>query len=864
MKQKYLFSMLLGGAMLASCSVDDDFKSAQMPQKVNPSAPVFNVHFDNDDPLTRAHWIGGNSMKVGFDDNDLMSLYHGVKNSAAPEDPEEEVTEYQYESFTGWQNAIYKGSENEATGAFTFTTQALVNAGGAIMIYPADTTLWTDKSNAAPVISIKTNQPKGYRLQTPYMSEVITIGEYSGNIEKPEAGYGRQYDIAMKRVASTLALTLGVKQPEQMPTVKTAIKITGVELDAKANLFTTKVSIKAADTPAKGQVLEEGKEAHVTWTNQSTLDLGARREQVDANTGTGNVTSKLTTEDIEDGVAYFTLLPILGTMTQQINNSEVIVKTNYGFVKLTGTTDKLWKKGNDEMSINDGLKSLTNANNFWKKSTKEPFAEEEVGTYIPRELSVDLKDLNLNGLHIIDEDHLKDVAEVLKVFKLKDSKTVFYLDGDENGEFRIETPEGYQAYKEIITFADDIDDKTLELQLCKKDDEKCKLVVLKSIATDEVPEVLKFGKSTPTDEVLVQLEGEWTLTGSHTFDKVDSLIVGNGTKLQLIGTVNNKTTVKNAAENAQFVATTALVNRPEGEINVITREVILQMPTYNYGTINVGTDETGSQTTGDTNVRLRMSGLNVEGIDANNRLKLVNEIYTTKLTYESTYDETLKYVKDTEGRGKIYLKNRLATVDKTNGAICNYGYIEVIHQTLGSALLWENGTALADFAQPFLNQNAKGHAHTGDNIFGVLKVTNETDPLTLIQNKATNGGFVKVKKSGTALADGSIANYVIVEASGSTLNFGTTTADYVEFANKLLTVTVNSNASVTQGIIIPEQVVVTIPAGKDLKVSNRYLKGEIYRAGTLSAISNKPVKYVTYMGGEEDDQYNVSSPGNNQ
>ena len=121
MNKKYLFGMLASGALLAACTTDD-FDSAKVAQPVNPSAPVFTVTFDNGDLQTRATWNGyGQGNKVIFEDDDLMSLFHGI--------PTTQFTSNSY-GLQGWQNAIYKAYGADAeTGGISVSTQSMIQKG---------------------------------------------------------------------------------------------------------------------------------------------------------------------------------------------------------------------------------------------------------------------------------------------------------------------------------------------------------------------------------------------------------------------------------------------------------------------------------------------------------------------------------------------------------------------------------------------------------------------------------------------------------------------------------------------------------------------------------------------------------------
>lgn len=88
-------------------------------------APVFAVHFDNEELDTRIEFKE-EGRKLTFDDGDLLPLYHGVSTDGNDN----------YASFINYQNAIYRGESDG--GAFTFKTVSMVNPGGAVMVWPAE------------------------------------------------------------------------------------------------------------------------------------------------------------------------------------------------------------------------------------------------------------------------------------------------------------------------------------------------------------------------------------------------------------------------------------------------------------------------------------------------------------------------------------------------------------------------------------------------------------------------------------------------------------------------------------------------------------------------------------------------------
>lgn len=896
MKKKYLLSALLGGVMLTACSVEDDLNLSKEAQEANPSAPVFAVSFeDNENPLTRANYVGSH---VKFQVGDKMSLYHGV-------------TDANLETFSGWQNAIYEAqaeTDNNGASALVFRSRAMIVPGKSILIYPADENFSNglNKDNtgdAAPKLTIDENQTARTKEKMPYMSEVLTIDDYrtSDKWNNSKPGYNKEYEVVMKRVASTLLLTLNRIEPTKAwPAGVEKITLKKVELkstDEKAP-FTKSIAIEALTTPAVARDVTYNDKGDITaakyysWQNQSDVNQN-KVESVPA----------ITTTDIDEttNVAQFTLLPTASTFNVELEEDEdsetgykvkpaiipdgkgqVIVYTNYGNVTLEDPTEAevkankkaglIWNKLSEAngypTTISKGLDSLLYNVRLWtpalegtvfnNKTTKKV---ENMGSGMRRQVEVDLNKIDMDGLHITDEDHLIAVSKVLPVIGLK-KESKFYLDGKgSNKEFRIKTKEGRKAYNDIITYSQKVGSNTytVGLEKCAVSAEKCDVVVFENTGDEgetlKVPSLLAFKSGTEV-QLAVTGTNKWLLDGERTFTNVDSVVVNSGATLQLKGNVANSnpsyksSSPKNDLEKAKYLASTALVNKG----NIVTEstdDVVLYLNTRNFGTITV-------------NGRLRMSGLSVYGIDgttAAKSLTLVNEV------------NGKSYTESTTKRGVINLNARLATVDNTNARIYNYGYIEVTGDE-GSVLLYANSTYKADFNAKFKNDKwGQDVEHTGDNIFGVLRVKSTSNPLTNIQDEENAKGFVKYKGDITSSA---LINYVEIEKEANT-TIGSMSIPYVEYlkGSKNYVVEVQgkggsnedkNKTTVTGGLIVPNGVTISIPANKELSVGNIYLLGEVYRAGTftITATGTGVKKFVTYVGGAEDDQYKVSSDGGAQ
>ena len=163
MKSKLLFGALLGSIALASCNADEDFSASS----VQESPIKFTVSLETangETPLTKA--ILTDKFKINFENNDLMSLFHGVTVDASAGDQKQTMVSY--------QNAIYAGTAEDGN-AFSFTTKSMVLEGKAIMVYPADTTFVNGAGTNAPKVSIARDQDENTVKLMPYMSEVLDI-----------------------------------------------------------------------------------------------------------------------------------------------------------------------------------------------------------------------------------------------------------------------------------------------------------------------------------------------------------------------------------------------------------------------------------------------------------------------------------------------------------------------------------------------------------------------------------------------------------------------------------------------------------------------------------------------------------------
>ena len=255
------------------------------------------------------------------------------------------------------------------------------------MVYPADTA-FTNNGSVAPVITIPENQNAKTKELTPYMSELLTIAPYDED-KGNTAGYGKKYDIVLKRVGTTLILTTVPSNTDKIDGLGVSpLKVSSIEMNANG-AFTTSIPVKYnAATPYRNSEFS-------LWTNVSDVDLAA-----------ATVANSLTTTDITDNYnAVFTLLPLKSGVTA--NNANVVIKTNYGKVTLDNAKGNIWGKTATtvtyDKTVTEGVQEVLD--NTWTNATKGSFIGEKIGKYGKRSIQADMSTLDMDGLHITDQQH---------------------------------------------------------------------------------------------------------------------------------------------------------------------------------------------------------------------------------------------------------------------------------------------------------------------------------------------------------------------------------------------------------------------------------------------------------------------------
>lgn len=747
MKSKVLFSALLGGFVLASCTADETLVSAPSSQE----SPIkFSVSLEND-ALTKAEVTSG--MKVNFEAGDLMSLFHGISDPTT--------------ALTGYQNAIYEGSAQDGQ-AFEFTTKSMVLPGGAIMVYPADTT-FANKGTAAPVITIPTEQNAKTKELTPHMSEVLNIDAYDEDSNEGTAGYGKYYGIVLKRVGTTFKLTADLENTEAINNLDVEpLKVTSMELnaeDASSNgVFTTAISVKNSATPVTSAI----KADYPIWNTQSTVDLTTAPTGVTANAAT------LTTTDLTDNAAVFTLLP---TMTgKTATEASVVVKTNYGKVTLNKDAEVWTASGAADAKVLDGINSVLD--NTWRTAGAESvFAGQKVAGYGQRGIKVDVEDLDMDGLHITDENHLMDALTVYDAIA-NEATVTWILDGNEDGEF-VMNAEAAAAYEARV--ADE--DNKIKFQINQGTEKPC--TVVKFVATEltEVPAVLTFapeGAAGNEDKPSIVLVGPWKYTNDDkAFTLVSDITVAEGSTLNVEGTVG-----ATLAQSATF----SIINN--GAITVDgTTDLALSLT--NNGSINI---PEGAQ--------LFVAGDNVT---------LTND--ATALNEYGTISNA----------GNLGVRANV-----TSGVINNYGYIKQENED-AYTYVTNNATNGADFANAFSATNKIGTIELNGTGNVNTTVANNEGFIKVITNAATVGDDQV----------GDIANYVVITGACTTYKATATNVKYVDVQSSqrvVFNVGNSSTAYTLTGLVVGANYSINIPRTANVTATTTYLDkaGYIYYAGTFT------------------------------
>ena len=912
--------MLLGGALLTACSVEDDLNVALDNQEANPSAPVFTVSVDNGDDFTRAEWLdqfnGDRSLKLVLEDDDKVSLYHGMAQNTLGSD---------------WQHAIYTGEFDEAANKLNFKTQAMVQPGRAILIYPADLAFENgydyNNSTMQPTIRIPLVQDgKTKEDYTAYMSEVMhidkpdVVGTSSANGTKPGYAQENTYDIVLRRAAGSLVLNMDVTGKAKINGISGltyGIDIDSVRLEDN-NTFTHSIEVTGTGTdPVK-------KSTHKSWVSQSTLDQTKTKEF-----------GKIMTKDVEivyneAGKEYttatFTLLPVPQAIAAAKGtdvpvstaagaakvpaftgtNGSITVKTTYGKVELTtsatdagnlagaATAARVWHTGGGQaITTKAGLDYVynyiwTNTNSTSKEfyvaaSGSTPAKTEKVGGVVKATLDVDLNKLNMDGLHIKDQEHLMNALKVYKELYLNvpanaTTPVNFILDGEKSGTNKGKFVMNSTTWKEVQKYSIPTTSPAytpyIHFSPCQ-DENKCTAIVLEDDGgtLTEVPQLVFDNTSAPFVPADIELVGKWKFT-QVTGNPLTSSTVQRKIKgindLKVVGT--SELTLKG------YVA----IEDIAGEIKVesgasvwIDGEAILQEDMTNFGTITINEGQSLSVS------------VKEKGTEATAGTPGTPNTIATLVNREAPVKDTNAWKNhDKEGTsGKIINKGSLAIVDVLPGEIHNYG---VISMEDGNArtLITANADCITDkentsdpapeaLKTAFTNEDTKTATKPMHRIGSILLATKTGGPKDLqytVVRDQKRQGFIKwtVTEADINTNTVGIANYVIAGkgCTGIAQNGTLTSAvKYIEIHKENTSpIVVGKNGSTTatgtlvtlEGLIVPGTTQsVNVPTGSRMQINQEiYLKGIVTKAEEDN-FTYRGVTFEGYFSGKATDNERI-------
>lgn len=779
--RRKLFSAALVAIAMTACTSEEDLQ-------VNHSqvSPIkFTVTMD-EDGSTRADWGGSNGYTLLWEEGDLMSLFHGAEEG----------------TLASMEDAIYKAAAGNSDRSLEFTTQSMVKEGQAIMVYPADTTF--AYLDGGLTVSIPTVQSSTNVLERiPFMSEGIKINPYNGD-KNSGAGYGKNYEIKLKQVATQLTLNTvwtgtAKDKIEALVADGTIAPITleNVVLNQPTNKFNTKLKIQLEDKGKLGTNWPDEEDgAYDAWNKLSSVDYSV-----------GNIVEKSETltssAAVKDGAAgldkvEFILLPQDNWLGLE-DKASVVINTYYGSVTINKEDGKAMYalKDNkpvpeDKYTVANGLNEIISKTTVKKSNETSTFFGEQVGAHATRYIDADLATLDMSTVHIKTDKQLHDILAVYGA--IKDGESVMLTIDGTNGKFSL----SMDNVKTLLTE----EYKNVKLVPCTVNSEECLVIELTQSAgqtTDEVPELTFIADNKVN--VWLGENANWTWTG------------GKKTFNDLVKMVSNHGTLDVAANAVIADATdTKIRMQNKGIININAGVVKQELELHNYGEINI----------------------------AENAEYRANEV----IIYN--WGAGVEF----EKQGKVY-NSGIFAVNNTSGTINNFGgYIEnMIGGTENMTYITANETTGADFAHPWER----------DNQFGTIMLKNADDNISV--SNSTAKGFIKYTYTEETYVTPAVCkyNYVIVNNHDITFNEGS----YKEIKFLEMVSEGNNIPVITQANnYLPELRGFIVNGKANLKENNKmvvpaaYIKGTFYYGG-LFCIDKQPnilpeMKGV-YYGNSSDD-----------
>jgi len=847
MNKKLLFTAM-SLAALTACT-NDDFESKQIAAE--ETSPIkFEVI---NDAMTRAS-MNGNTIVWNANDGDLFTLYHGAALGAA----------------TGFENATYKANAVDG-GTATLTTPSMIKQGGAVMVWPVDTTF---RIKPADALTIKVDDRQmNIENKIPYLSDQVNIAAYNNKAPYNTAGLERTYPVLMRPMASQLNLnadyagtdeTLAELYEGDDPIEK--IKVSSIQLlgdvDNDAEKFTTELGLKFVDpTEAIANQWTAARPTnHNAWSKVTSFDLD-------------NIVSKtanLTTEVLNGNAGCKFLILPQQPIAGGLNDAAVLVNTIYGkvvvapydvhgskytaeevenawyrFVKekpdvdADGETTKAAKEtsGPGEgkyMTYSEpayGLQQTLNGFSTYT-ATSGVTKGEPVGAAATRYVKVLLTHLDMSDLHIKNYNQLRDVVSVWKKMGLP--AVTVKLDGDANNQFKISqktikkinelnagglgftvmpcVSDGHKTVNEIVITGSNEEQNIQNIAFIKKNGAKVATVVLAN-----------EGDSKP-----------WIWSGNVQVGAADVAGIINKGVMQNSANATLKTVEFGGDQNNVNLKNENIWNITAGKVNV-------QFTVWNTGTVNIS------------------KGAEYREANAGHAFYNYAEAVPSRFIYAASHDDS-----------KIGVVNNygvFATLN--NGEIMNIGLIEHADNDAKTYITYNQYGPGDDpkygnvnFANAFAFSETAAEA----NMIGRINLqwsNKEEDNVSV--SAALEQGFVSVTvdetnapKDGILNTDvvGPRVNYVIIKGGiKQVANLPTPQIKYVEFNEPGTEIAWSVANAVYEGMMVLSDV--NIKLGSTVTVTKAtYLGADMYVGGTFNTASwsgyygntagNYATKFITY------------------
>lgn len=783
MKVKYLFPVLAGLAMV-SCSQEDDFLSTNVPGgQVSPI--TFTVTKENSAATKAWDELVGDRPHFDFEQGDLISLWNGMRldNVSSP---------------TQWnalgQNAVYEGyGEGES---LKFTTRSMVNAGSAIMVYPADTAFYNASLSQSGKVYIRykletdqkkaTKTTKATKDRIPYISDVMNIGEYNGNKADKNhdntAGYGRNYDVMLRPVGSVFGMKLNVVNGIDYNECDVEpLGYTKVTMDNNSQgLFTKEIQISFGATASVLEGIEDGKYDHMVQMS----DVEPVAEATSATISTEDIAGTDVTGNLP--VAYFSLLP-MATAAEADDGVKIEVQTTYGKVTVANVASaETGDKGplqNNAGTLGNNLKTNLSGviDNIYKETAGSKFGTEKQGRVVRYTLTFDLSTLDMNGLEIRDSKHLIDVLKVYNYLSIEDDVKLV-LAGTE-GKFTLTKAaiDALKLYNSKHKIALDVETKTQAIVLTDAG--------LETLEDESVEFTAADGRTAKEVDVYLAAGSEWTLDQSYKSKKVDEIYVQGSL------TFTNQKDAKESLAHKIYVS----------------------------GAMDF---EGTNFTTG----KMRLESTSVMTVATGQTVTLGGEYTTNNGRIDNNYIITATGTFTNNG----YIDNKfeLSVVVGSKGSITNVGQIH------------NNGANAVTYIT-----NNKNTSNTGRII-----LTDRDDEVSI--KNAANEGYIVYKatpESGSTTftynsESTDVFNWLIVEgAPGVTLNSDVT---YLELVGNPVTVNAKSGGITVTDLFVRSSMRL-LGGDNEIGATNIYVQNYILHAGGLTGTQKK--SYTSGVSGEAAD-----------